>query len=100
MIVYEVKVDWATNDAEDCTTELFSTEEKARKAFNAEKIQAMKDYGIFDEQTGELIDDEKASKLIDKTLGIEQRDNYWHLFEEGYWSTNHCLITLTKKEVK
>lgn len=90
MKVFEVKVDWATNDAEDCTTELYSTEEKARKAFNAEKLQAMDDYGVFDEKTGELIDENWC---------LEQRDNYWHLFEEGYQSENHCLITLTEKEV-
>lgn len=91
MKVYEVKVDWATNDAEDCTTELYSTEEKARKAFNTERVQAMEDYGVFDEQTG---------VLTDKNWELEQRENYWHLFEEGYWSGNHCLITLTAKEVK
>ena len=91
MKVFEVKVDWATNDAEDCTTELYSTKEKAQKAFNFEKLKAMEDYGVFDEQTGEL---------TDENWTLEQRENYWELFEEGYWSTNHCLITLTEKEVK
>lgn len=90
MKVYEVKVDWATNDAEDCTTELFSTEEKARKSFNAEKMQAMQDYGVFDEQTGEL---------TDKNWKLNEGTNYWELFEKGFWSENHCLITLTEKEV-
>lgn len=90
MKVYEVKVDWATRDSEDCTTEIYATEEKARKAMNTEIVQAMQDYGCFDEETGEL----------DDGWELEQRDNYWHLFEEGWWSTNHCLITLTEKEVK
>jgi tRNA U34 5-carboxymethylaminomethyl modifying GTPase MnmE/TrmE len=52
MKVYEVKIDWATNDAEDCTTEVYSTAEKARKAFNSEIVQAMQDYDVFDEETG------------------------------------------------
>ena len=85
MKVFEVKVDWATNDAEDCTTELYNTKENAQKAFNFEKLQAMEDYGVFDEQTGEL---------TDENWTLEQKENYWELFEEGYWSTNHCLITL------
>ena len=92
MKVYEVKVDWATNDAEGCNTEIYATEEKARKAYNFKIVQAMQDYGCFDEETGELDDD--------GLWELEQRDNYWHLFEEGWWSTNHCLITVTEKEVK
>ena len=91
MIVYEVKVDWAINDAEDCTTELFSTKEKAQKAFNAEKLQAMDDYGVFDEQTGELIDENWA---------LDEGKYYWEIWEDGYYTSNHCLITLTEKEVK
>ena len=90
MTVFEVKVDWASDDDEYCKTELYSTEEKARKAFNIERLQAIRDYGVFDEQTGELIDDDWE---------LETRDNYWELFEKDYWSENHCLITLTKKEV-
>lgn len=92
MKVYEVKVDWATRDDSGCTTEIYATEEKARKAMNFEIVQAMQDYGCFDEETGELDDDDLWE--------LEQRDNYWHLFEEGWWSTSHCLITLTEKEVK
>ena len=90
MKVYELKIDWATNDDEACTTEIYETEEKAKKAMNFEIVQAMQDYGCFDEETGEL----------DEGWELEQRDNYWHLFEEGWWSTNHCLITVTEKEVK
>lgn len=90
MKVYEVKVDWATQDAEGCTTEIYATEEKARKAFNFEIAQAMQDYGCFDEEVGKL----------DDGWELEQRDNYWHLFEDGFWSSNHCLIALTEKEVK
>ena len=91
MKVFEVKVDWATNDAEDCTTELFSTKEKAQKAFNAEKLQAMQDYGVFDEQTG---------ALTDENWVLDEGKYYWELWEVGYYDENHCLITLTEKEVK
>lgn len=90
MKVFEVKVDWATKDAEDCKTELYSTEEKARKSFNAEKLQAMEDYGVFDEQTG---------ALTDENWELEQQENCWYLFEKGFWSGNHCYITLTEKDV-
>jgi hypothetical protein len=91
MKVYEVKIDWATNDAEDCTTEVYSTEEKARKAFNFEIAQAMQDYGVFDEETGEL---------IDEGWKLDMGNTFWELWEDGYYTSNHCLITLTEKEVK
>lgn len=91
MKVYEVKVDWAINDDAGCTTEIYATEEKAYKAFNFEVCQAMQDYDVFDEQTGELTDDDYT---------IEPRKGYWHLYQNGWWSTCHCLITVTEKEVK
>lgn len=91
MKVYEVKVDWATNDAQDCTTEIYATEEKARKAYNFEIAQAMQDYGVFDEETGEL---------TDQDCDLDQGNNFWELWEDGYYTANHCLITLTEKEVK
>lgn len=91
MEVYEVKVDLATDDDEECTTELFSTEEKARKAFNAEKLQAMEYYGVFDEQTG---------KLIDENWQLDEGKYFWDLWANGFYKSNHCLITLTEKEVK
>ena len=90
MKVYELKIDWATNDAQGCTTEIYATEEKAIKSMNFEIVQAMQDYGCFDEETGELEDGWE----------LEQRDNYWHLFEDNFWCQNHCLITVTEKEVK
>ena len=91
MKVYEVKVDWATNDAQDCTTEIYDSKEKATKAMNFEIAQAMQDYGVFDEETGELTDE--CWKL---DAGI----NFWELWEDGYYTANHCLITVTEKEVK
>lgn len=90
MKVYEVKVDWATNDAQDCTTEIYATEEKAKKAFNFEIVQAMQDYGIFDEQTGELIDDDW---ILDKS------NNSWELYVDGWYDAHHCVITITEIEL-
>jgi hypothetical protein len=91
MTVYELKINWATNDDSGCTTEIYSTEEKARKAFNFEVIQAMQDYEVFDEESGEL---------IDENWQLDKGNNFWELWEDGYYSANHCLITVTEKEVK
>ena len=91
MKVYEVKVDWATQDAEGCTTEIYATEEEARKAFNSEIVQAMQDYDVFNEETGELTEE---GWILDTSV------NFWELWEDGYYTSNHCLITLTEKEVK
>ena len=91
MKVYEVKVDWAPQDAEGCTTEIYATEEEARKAFNSEIVQAMQDYDVFNEETGELTEE---GWILDTSV------NFWELWEDGYYTSNHCLITLTEKEVK
>ena len=91
MKVYEVKVDWATGEGSDCTTEIYATEEKARKSFNFEICQAMEDYCVFDEETGEL---------TDESWELDSGDNFWELWETGYYTSNHCLITMTEKEVQ
>ena len=52
--VWELKIDWATNDDQGCTTEIYATEKRAIKAMNFEIVQAMQDYGCFDEESGEL----------------------------------------------
>ena len=91
MKVYEVKVDWAFDDnGAAVQTELYSTHDKAIKAFNFEIAQAMQDYDVFDEKTGELIDEDWE---------LEKSPNYWELYKNGWWSLYHCLITLTEKEV-
>ena len=87
--VYEVKVNWVTQDDSGCTTEIYSTEEKAIKAFNFEIVQAMQDYGCFDEESGEL----------ESGLKLDKGDYFWELWEYGYYASNHCTITITKKEV-
>ena len=87
---YEVKVDGSKGDGQDVTTEIYATEEKARKSFNFEVVQAMQDYEVFDEKTGELIDEDYI---------LEQGNGYWHLYQNGWWTDCHCLITLTEKEV-
>lgn len=87
--VYEVKVDWTTNDDQGCTTEIYSTEEKAIKSFNFEVVQAMQDYGCFDEETGEL----------DDGWSLDKGNNFWELWESGYYNSSHCTITITEKEV-
>ena len=87
--VFELKVEWATNDDSGCTTEIYATADKASTAFDTEVIQAMEDYGVFDNTTGELAD----GWVMDKGNG------FWELWEDGYYTSNHCLITVTEKAV-
>lgn len=90
MKVYELKIDWSTNDDSGCTTELYDSEEKAIKAMNFEIAQAMQDYGVFNEETSELIDD---------GWELDTGVNMWELWEDGYYASNHCLIVVTAKDV-
>ena len=92
MKVYELKIDWSFDDnGQGIQTEIYATEEKARKAMNFEICQAMQDYEVFDELTGELIDSNYA---------VEMGENYWQLYRKTWWNDCHCLITVTEKEVK
>lgn len=91
MKVYELKIDWAFDDnGKDVTTEIYATEEKARKAMNSEIVQAMQDYGVFDEETGEL---------TDSNYGLEKGENYWQLYRKNWWENCHCLIMMNEREV-
>jgi hypothetical protein len=89
MTVYELKIDWATNDAQDCATTLYSTEEKARVYFVQEVEQAKEDYYHAFDEDGNLEDG----------WVIEERKDYWEIYAEGFYVSEHCTITLTKKEV-
>ena len=89
--VYEIKIDWVLSDDESgVDTLIYSTEEKARQAFLAEIEKAKSDYDYAFNENGELEEDYK----------LEQGENYWHLYQDGFWASSHCLIMLTEKEVK
>lgn len=90
MKVYEVVVSWASGEGAFVDTYLYTTEEKARRSFNFEIVQAMQDYDCFDEQTGEL---NECNWELDKS------DTHWELWETGCYTSNYCLITITEKEV-
>ena len=86
--VYEVKVDWASQDDQGCDTTLYRSHEKALKRFNAEKIQALQDYGFNDDGTHD-----------DNGYHIDHGKDYWCVFYDGFYNQSHCEITITKKEV-
>ena len=89
MKVYELRIDWATNDASACNTTLYQQEEDAKKAMKTEILQAMQDYEVFDEN----------GCLNDEDWRLDKGDYFWELWEDGCYSTNHCEITITEKEV-
>jgi hypothetical protein len=49
----------------------------------------MQDYDVFDEETGEL----------EEGWELDKGNSFWELWEDGYYTSNHCVITLTEKEV-
>lgn len=89
MKVYEVKVDWAIDDSQDSDTILFSTEKKARAEFDRQIKSAKIWYDVFDEETGK----------VKEGWCLEESINAWEIWEDGYYSGNHCSITITEKEV-
>ena len=86
--VYEVKVEWSTENERDYKTTLYSNHNKALKMFNAEKIQTLQDYGFNDDGTHD-----------DKNYYIEHYKDYWCVSYDGFHNQFYREITITKKEV-
>ena len=86
--VYEVKVNWSSQDDSGCRTTLYSSYTKAFKGFNTEKIQALQDYGFNDDGTHD-----------DPHYRIEHYKDYWCVSYDGFYNQSYCEITITKKEV-
>lgn len=89
MKVYELRVDWATNDAEACVTTLYATEEKAKNDFHKEVEQAKQDYTHAFDEDGNVADG----------WCLEEHNDYWEIYEAGYYVSEHCTITIDEKEV-
>ena len=77
--VWEVTVSWANGGGSFINTDIYSTEEKARKSFNFE------------------ID--KDGNLDNNEWTLETSENCWELYETGYYNQNNCVITLIEKEI-
>lgn len=88
--IYELAVDWVSDFDGEFRTKLYAKEEDAARAMQSEIVSAMEDYDLFDEKTGELIDEDWV---------LEKDSNSWELYEKGYYSRNHCTITLSVKSV-
>ena len=89
MKVFELRIDWATDDSNDVCTTLYSTHDKA-KDFYLEEIEAAKvDYDQAFNEDGTLCDG----------WVLDEGEDFWELYEDGYYCSNHCRITIDDKEV-
>lgn len=81
--VYVVKIDATIDCSTDTTMKVFSTQEKAKAYFD------------------KCVADEKANdhlmELDDKVV-IEE-ENYFYIYEDGYWSEDRYEIEITEMEV-
>ena len=81
--VYIVKIDIAFDGSADTDIKVFSTYEKAKAYFD------------------ECVADEKANdhlmELDDKV--IDEEENYFSVYQEGYWSEDHYEISIDERMV-
>ena len=81
--VYVVKIDVAFDGSTDTETKVFSTHEKAKAYFD------------------ECVADEKANdhlmELDDKV--VDDYENYFSVYQEGYWSEDHYEISIDERVV-
>lgn len=89
MKVFELRIDWATDDSNDVGTMLYSTHEKAKAEFLEEIEAAKTDYDQAFNEDGTLCDG----------WVLDDGKDFWELYQDGYYCFNHCTITITEKEV-
>ena len=81
--VYVVKIDATIDGSTDTEMKVFSTREKAKAYFD------------------ECVADEKANdhlmELDDKV--IDEEENYFSVYQDGYWSEDHYEIEIIEKVV-
>ena len=81
--VYVVKIDVAFDGLADTEMKVFSTREKAKAYFD------------------ECVADEKANdhlmELNDKV--VDEEENYFSVYQEGYWSEDHYQIEIIERVV-
>ena len=81
--VYVVKIDMAFDGSTDTEMKVFSTRKKAKAYFD------------------ECVADEKANdhlmELDDKV--VDDYENYFSIYQEGYWSEDHYEIEIIEKAV-
>lgn len=81
--VYVVRIDTTIDGSTDTEMKVFSTREKAKAYFD------------------ECVADEKANdhlmELDDKV--IDEEENYFSVYQEGYWSEDHYEISIDERVV-
>ena len=82
--VFIVRIDSTIDCSTDTTIKVFSTREKAKAYFD------------------ECVADEKASdhlmELDDKV--VDDYENYFSVYQEGFWSEDHYEIEIAEMEVR
>ena len=81
--VYIVKIDTTIDGSTDTETRVFSTREKAKAYFD------------------ECVADEKANDrlmLLDNKV-VDDYENYFSIYQEGYWSEYRCEIEIIERVV-
>ena len=89
MQVFVVQADWAIDGNSNSELKVFSSEYEARRFFEQKKEDLKQVFNVFD------IHDNLDNDLWELT----QEENYFELYEEGYYNENHCVLTLTKTKV-
>lgn len=91
MKVYIILEDWASDYESGNNIEVYDTKEKALEDFNDRIKNARVDMN-YDYNENEQIED---SDMVE-----EKEDDYYCIYEDGYYTRNHITIRLEVKEVK
>ena len=81
--VYVVKIDMAFDGSTDTEMKVFSTREKAK--------------AYFDECVADAKANDHLMELDDKV--VDDYENYFSIYQEGYWSEDHYEIEIIEKAV-
>ena len=90
MKIWAIEHHWADDDTVEYQTTLYDSEEKARASFNALVKSAKEDsWGGVINEDGTVTDG----------YVLEETENSFDIFEEGFYIRNHEAIKLTQLDV-
>lgn len=89
MKVFMVKNDWATDDGSDSSIRLFQTYEKAKEYYNEIILEEKSEFWSQAFENSEIVDG----------YVLDEGEDYFEIFEDGYYASSHTCVTLTKEEV-
>jgi len=89
-VVYVVKTDWAYDGEGNSESTLFRNYKEAKQRF---------DKAVQDEKVCSWVENAIINNVVQEGYEFEEKEDYWEVWEEGYYAGTHTLIQVIKTEI-